>query len=704
MALRTPLSVTPHLYMGDSTGRPLDMGTVYFGEQDKDPEFYPINLFSDDALTKPLMQPVHTKGGYLYDKGDMVEPHAKEIIYSVKVLDSYGRKVFYKGAMMRNSWNDDVIEQINQAVIGSADVARQVATDITNEAINNTAIEGGVLTDTFLTATAYHPDTYARTQRSIRADTVSMLDFIPLDLHAGIKSYTYADDLKAYIQKAIDYCVLNNKKLNVPAGGYMFDPAYVPIYLINHWGANKNLIMEGAGQGLSIFKEKTGASIAGGRFTKMFYLYYGLAGFVGDFGHIKFSGITFDKNASTSINDKGLYEYEQAHIIGAAGSGTVNIKSVQFDDLELKDKIGAGINFSSAPNVKIRKVLCSNVFSRNHPKVTNSGDGTFGQRGCLEFGTNIDTVDIVNCDVIYAQIEPVIASSPTLQRFANVSGGKIDSFEWTDKGGYSFANVVNLTCSDKFLVRGVNVNATNSTLMIRENITEGIVKITGGTILLKYDATTNAISQFVHGTATGYTDYGELWLSNLDIKINSPDSAILPTGAAITGGTAGLKGSRKRYLNNVKFDPRLEQSIDAYGNGDWKITNCDLYGRTFHVGIGGTGTVRGGNVELANNNYLGAGSKVQVYKNNALWSAQIVGSYPYTNFYNTTGATDYGDLITVKPTLTSTTKPTTGSAPRGQIVANTNPVAEGYEKWIKMAEAGQTWRGIGLIEANPVVP
>lgn len=150
MALRTPLSVTPHLYMGDSTGRPLDKGVVYFGEQDKDPEFYPINLFSDDALTKPLAQPVHTKGGYLYDKGDMVEPHAKELIYSVKVLDSYGRKVFYKGAMMRNSWNDDVIEQINTAIISSADVARQVATDITNDAINNTAIEGGVLADTLV--------------------------------------------------------------------------------------------------------------------------------------------------------------------------------------------------------------------------------------------------------------------------------------------------------------------------------------------------------------------------------------------------------------------------------------------------------------------------------------------------------------------------------------------------------------------------
>ena len=177
MALRTPLSVTPHLYMGDSTGRPLDMGTVYFGEQDKDPEFYPITLYSDDALTKPLAQPVHTKGGYLYDKGDMVEPHAKELIYSVKVLDSYGRKVFYKGAMMRNSWNDDVIEQINAAIVASTDIARQIATDITNDAINNTAVEGGVLADTFVTATANAAGSVPRTQRDINSQFISIADF-----------------------------------------------------------------------------------------------------------------------------------------------------------------------------------------------------------------------------------------------------------------------------------------------------------------------------------------------------------------------------------------------------------------------------------------------------------------------------------------------------------------------------------------------
>ena len=216
MALRTPLSVTPHLYMGDSTGRPLDNGVVYFGEQDKDPEFYPIDLFSDDALTKPLAQPVHTKGGYLYDKGDMVEPHAKEIIYSVKVLDSYGRKVFYKGAMMRNSWNDDVIEQINAAIVASTNIARQVATDITNEAINNTAVEGGVLADTFVVVDG------TLSQRTINKGLESIADLLtianPKDgLRVYVKSYHVG------LNKGGGVFIYDSTKADINDGGYIFN-------------------------------------------------------------------------------------------------------------------------------------------------------------------------------------------------------------------------------------------------------------------------------------------------------------------------------------------------------------------------------------------------------------------------------------------------------------------------------------------------
>lgn len=577
------------------------------------------------------------------------------------------------------------------------------AKDYVEARLGGLEVFDGKVLDSSVESPSYHPDTYARTQRSIRVDTVSMLDFIPLDLHEGIKSYTYAVDLKAYIQKAIDYCVLNNKKLNVPAGGYLTDSAYVPIYLINHWGADKSCIIEGAGLGLTVFKEADGATNRGGRFTKMLYIQCGLAGFVGDFGHIKVSGITFNKNASGNINDKGLYEYEQAHILALAGVGEVNIKSVDLHDIELIDKIGGGISFSSAPNIFIGKMRCSNILSRKHPKITDGGgDGTFGQRGCIEIATTIGVLDISDVDVIYAQVEPVIPTSPTLRRSTNVNGGMIDYFEWTDKGGYSYANVSNLTSNTKFLVRGINANITNSTLKIKDVFAGGVAKISNSTILLSYNSDTNSITSMQHSAVSGYDGYSELWLSDTVISIDSNDTGILPSGAAITGGT-GAKGSRKRFLSNVKFDPRLEQSIDAYGNGDWKVINCDLYGRTFHVGIGGTGTTRGGDVELTNNNYLGTGSKVQVYKNNVLWSAQIIGSYPYTNFYNTTGAADYGDLITTKPTLTSATKPTSGSSPKGQMVVNTNPVAGYYAQWIKMAEAGQTWKGVGLVEDDSVV-
>ncbi|MDY3306543.1 hypothetical protein [Psychrobacter sanguinis] len=234
MALRTPLSVTPHLYMGDSTGRPLDKGVVYFGEQDKDPEFYPINLFSDDALTKPLAQPVHTKGGYLYDKGDMVEPHAKELIYSVKVLDSYGRKVFYKGAMMRNSWNDDVIEQINTAIIGSADVARQVATDITNDAINNTAIEGGVLADTLVVVDG------SLSQRTINKGLESIADLStiknPKDgLRVYVKSYHAGFDMGG------GYFTYDSSKASINDKGNIINgwvrQASIGYFNVQHFGA-----------------------------------------------------------------------------------------------------------------------------------------------------------------------------------------------------------------------------------------------------------------------------------------------------------------------------------------------------------------------------------------------------------------------------------------------------------------------------------
>lgn len=114
---RTALIVSPHLYLADVTGRPLDYGRVYFGEPNKDGEFYPINIFSDKELTEPLAQPVHTKGGFLHNNGDITEVFAYEGVYSVKVLDQYGRKIFFKGEVAKQTIEDATSDVVDAAQV-----------------------------------------------------------------------------------------------------------------------------------------------------------------------------------------------------------------------------------------------------------------------------------------------------------------------------------------------------------------------------------------------------------------------------------------------------------------------------------------------------------------------------------------------------------------------------------------------------------
>lgn len=110
MALAAALTVQPHLYIGDPSGRPLDNGSIYFGEPDKDPQEYPIDLFYDSNLTVAATQPVKTKGGFMYANGNMVEIYAAEQSYSVKVLDAHGQLVFYKPVVTRTIDSKTIIK------------------------------------------------------------------------------------------------------------------------------------------------------------------------------------------------------------------------------------------------------------------------------------------------------------------------------------------------------------------------------------------------------------------------------------------------------------------------------------------------------------------------------------------------------------------------------------------------------------------
>lgn len=210
-SIRTPLTVSPHEYFGDITGRPLDYGTIYFGEPDKDPEFYPIDVYSDEALTQPIPQPIRTKGGFINVNGDIIEIFGRPAIYSVKVLDQYGRKIFYKGKAMRNNVNDDIIAEIDAAIQQSKDDGVEYAKKAVREAINKEAIEGGEQVDTFVVVTAKFEGAIARTQAAKNMDTLSLREFV-----------ADSNDAKQGFKNANREATALGKAIYIPAGIYDF--------------------------------------------------------------------------------------------------------------------------------------------------------------------------------------------------------------------------------------------------------------------------------------------------------------------------------------------------------------------------------------------------------------------------------------------------------------------------------------------------
>lgn len=138
----SPLTIQPHPYIGDATGRPLEKGMIFIGEANKDPEFYQIPIFTDSAMTKPVPQPLHTKGGYISVNGDVSEIYASAELYSIKIVDSSNRKVIYSKDLMRGNLTYDALRDINIAIAEAeqrADAAIAVVVGDAQTAIDSAA-------------------------------------------------------------------------------------------------------------------------------------------------------------------------------------------------------------------------------------------------------------------------------------------------------------------------------------------------------------------------------------------------------------------------------------------------------------------------------------------------------------------------------------------------------------------------------------
>ena len=242
-ANRSPLIVQPHLYMGDVTGRPLDYGMVYFGEPNKDPEFYPINIYYDKDLTQQATQPVRTKGGFLNANGDIVEIFALEGTYSVKVLDQYGRKIFYKGEVAKQTIGDATSDIVDAAQV---EINKRMAQldDAINTAVSAGAGANGWTDQLILLSNG-------RTQKQKNQELVTPFDFGAIGdgvYHKLSEKYaTLADAKKKYptaqsLDDSVDLCALeaffdhchdNLVNANITLNAYVNRPLYVGMIRTN---------------------------------------------------------------------------------------------------------------------------------------------------------------------------------------------------------------------------------------------------------------------------------------------------------------------------------------------------------------------------------------------------------------------------------------------------------------------------------------
>lgn len=85
---------TPFPVFNDKDGSPLSGGSIFIGEQYKNPIASPIQIFYDSSLQVPAEQPVRTMNGYVVKNGSVREIFSSEPIVSIAVKNKKGELVW----------------------------------------------------------------------------------------------------------------------------------------------------------------------------------------------------------------------------------------------------------------------------------------------------------------------------------------------------------------------------------------------------------------------------------------------------------------------------------------------------------------------------------------------------------------------------------------------------------------------------------
>src|SRR5699024_538899 len=107
----------------------------------------PIDIYLDPEMTIAAAQPVRTKGGFMDVGGNLAELHAAEVVYSLKVLDQYGRQVFYKPEMYRNNVSDFLVDEITRATAAETLIAGNLTAETQRAIAAEKVIADAVVTE-----------------------------------------------------------------------------------------------------------------------------------------------------------------------------------------------------------------------------------------------------------------------------------------------------------------------------------------------------------------------------------------------------------------------------------------------------------------------------------------------------------------------------------------------------------------------------
>lgn len=439
---------------------------------------------------------------------------------------------------------------------------------------------------------------------------------------------SYGTDNINYIQNAIDAAIADQKKLFFEPGVFLIgdkntvtNTSSVQIRVRN---LGDHIVILGSGKYKTIFRELDGKTQRLGRYTKMFYHYLKDSPNVGT---IVLSNFSLDKNGrSLTKNPSTRYEWEQAHAWSWAGhkNGAKRINSIQISDIEIIDKIGGGINFSST-KTNVGSVLAQNI-TESKPS-TNINGVVYGYRGDLEFSCFSENIILKNVKLKYIQLEPVKSqkSSESNKRICTILDSSIDTIEYTEGGleglGVNVLNIKN-SVTKNFRNHGVEFVVENTTISAPYiiNSIKGVFK--NCKFLLEYDDTENIVKPINATYLRTIPNKNKILFYNCQFVINSDHIKNKPNGFAITSSSKVTDMTYNEiYVDNCKFDSRLQGSIDAYGNGKWIVKNSQLSGYNLAILIGGYKEYFS-DLILENNDYSQVSTDaalIKINNHNTLW-------------------------------------------------------------------------------------